>query len=322
MSGYQTYSLRRDVRGGTVALLATLILIAGLSHALAAGKQRTFASPEEAVKELVESARSNDSKALLEIFGSDAQSLVSSGDKVDDRKARERFVAAYDEAHNLAKESDNRAVLSVGKDEWPFPIPVVSSGGRWRFDAKAGQHELLNRRIGNNELSAIQVCLAYVDAQRDYWQLNPEKSDLLHYARKVNSTKGKRDGLYWEAKPGEDPSPLGPLVAKAQQEGYRGKASSAKRVPYHGYYYRTLTAQGPHASGGAYDYLAHGELIGGFALVAYPAQWASSGVMTFIVNHEGVVYEKNLGKNTTSIAESMKKFDPDPTWQKVRATGN
>jgi hypothetical protein len=250
------------------------------------------------------------------MFGHGAEPLISSGDKVADRAVRERFVAMYDEGHRLVKEGDTQAVLQIGKDEWPFPIPLVSEGGAWRFDVAAGQQEILNRRIGANELSAIQVCLAYVDAQRDYWQLNPDKSPLLHYARKVRSTEGKRDGLYWKTGPGEPESPLGPLAAQAQREGYSAKASG-KRVPYHGYYYRILTAQGPDAPGGAYDYLVRGKMIGGFALIAYPAQWAVSGVMTFIVNHEGVVYQKNLGRDTAAIAATIKTYNPDSTWQKV-----
>jgi hypothetical protein len=215
------------------------------------------------------------------------------------------------------KESDTKVVLDVGKDSWPMPIPLVKNSAGWHFDTKAGQQEILNRRIGRNELSTIQVSLAIVDAEREYWQRNPESSSLPHYARRIGSTPGNRDGLYWQTTGDETPSPLGELVAEAQREGYSRRGSGGQRTPYHGYYYRILTAQGPSAPGGAYDYLVRGQLIGGFALVAYPATWGVSGVMTFIVNHEGVVYQKNLGPNTAAIASAMKTFNPDSTWTKV-----
>jgi hypothetical protein len=254
---------------------------------------------------------------LLDILGSDARPIISSGDPSADNQERERFVASYDEAHSLVPGGDRATVLQVGKDEWPFPIPLVKEGSRWRFDARAGKDELLARRIGANELATIKACLAFVDAQREYWSRNPEQSPLLQYARRISSTKGKRDGLYWDTQDGEEPSPLGPRFAEAQRQGYLVGGRSGKPVPYHGYYYRILTAQGPAAPGGAYNYLVRGQLVGGFALVAYPAQWRVSGVMSFIVSHDGVVYQKNLGPDTAAIAGAMTRFNPDSSWKKV-----
>jgi hypothetical protein len=224
-------------------------------------------------------------------------------------------VQAYEEAHTLVQSGDTKVMLQVGKDEWPFPIPLVKGSTSWRFDSKEGKEELLNRNIGRNELDVIQVCLAYVDAQREYYMRNPQGDALLQYASKFLSTQGKRDGLYWETTADEPPSPFGPLVARARGEGY--KHAGRKPTPYHGYYYKMLTRQGPNAPDGAYDYVVRGKMIGGFAMVAYPAQYGSSGIMTFIVNHDGVVYEKDLGPNTTALAQSMTKFDPDETWKKL-----
>ena len=312
------------LEGRTMHRLAGALVIAamltsgwGLSAFAADAKQRHFLAPDEAVKALIEAAKAGDKPALLAILGQDGKTLISSGDETADRLARERFVQAYREANQLTKDGDAKAALSVGKDEWPFPIPLVKSASGWRFDTAAGKEEILNRRIGQNELDVIQVCLAYVDAQREYYLRNASGGSLLEYAQKFASAQGKRDGLYWEAKPGEEPSPLGPLVATARRAGYSAGKPGGGPIPYHGYYYRILTAQGKDAPGGAYDYLARGHMIGGFALVAYPAQYASSGVMTFIVNHDGVVYQKNLGPNTAAIAQAMTRFNPDATWKKV-----
>jgi len=276
---------------------------------------KVFASAEDAVTALVEALDKDDLKALMTILGPEARSLIFSGDDIADDQERNRFVKSYREAHSLLKGGDGTEVLQVGSDSWPFPIPIVKDAAGWRFDTRAGRDELLARRIGANELSAMQVCLAVVDAQREYWERNPERSAIPHYARRVSSTKGKRDGLYWESPAGSPPSPLGPAFAEAQRQGYDVKGG--KPIPYHGYFYRILTRQGPAAPGGAYDYLVRGQMMGGFALVAYPAQWGASGVMTFMVNHDGQLYEKNLGPQTTSIAEAMKEFNPDSTWQKV-----
>jgi hypothetical protein len=282
----------------------------------AAVKQKTFSSPEEGVKALIDATKKNDRKALYEILGPEAKRLIDTGDPVSDREAGERFVKAYEESNKLLKSGDNEAILEVGKDLWPLPIPLVKEKAGWRFDTKAGIVETINRRIGRNELDVIQVCLAVVDAEREYYQRDPDGDKLLQYAQKFISTKGKRDGLYWETKPNEQPSPLGPLVAHARAEGYKG--ADGKPVPYHGYYYKLLTGQGKGAPGGAYDYLVRGKMMGGFGMVAYPAQYGSSGIMTFIVNHDGVVYQKDLGPKTASVAQSMTKFNPDKTWTPVK----
>src|SRR5499426_32739 len=281
----------------------------------AAAKQQTFPSPEEGVRALLDAAKNNDTASLLQVLGPEAQAFINTGDLVADQASRARFVQAYEEAHTLVQSGDTKVILQVGKDAWPFPIPLVKDNTSWRFDSKAGKEELLNRRIGRNELDVIQVCLAYVDAQREYYMRNPQRIALLQYAAKFMSTKGKRDGLYWETTADEPPSPLGPLVAQARREGY--KRTADKPIPYHGYYYKMLTGQGPSAPGGAYDYVVRGQMVGGFALVAYPAQYGSSGIMTFIVNHDGVIYEKDLGPNTPAMAQSMMKFNPDETWKKL-----
>ena len=279
-------------------------------------KQRTFASPEEAVEALVTALRSNDVNALEAIFGPGSQDLFISGDPVKDQSGRELFLKFYDEKNRLEGTAD-KVFLSVGGDDWPLPIPIVKRDALWRFDAKEGMDEILARRIGRNELSVIQVCLAYVDAQREYVIKDRDTDSLLEYAQKFRSDPGKKNGLYWNVKEGEEQSPLGPLFAAAHEKGYTAKQSGGKPVPYHGYYYRILKAQGKNAPGGAYDYMVNGQMIGGFALVAYPARYASSGVMTFIVNHDGVVYEKDLSDNTENAVLAMKLFNPDGTWKKV-----
>ena len=263
----------------------------------------------------MEAIKANDRKALLDILGPEGLPLVDSGDPVADRNTGQRFAAEYDRAHRL-EGGGGKVVLFVGADDFPFPIPLVPEGPVWRFDTKAGKEEIVNRRIGRNELHAIQVSLAYVDAQREYYSEDRNADGLREYAQHFASATGKRDGLFWETKAGEAPSPLGPLVAQARFEGYGGGRRAAP-VPYQGYYYRILTAQGPDAPDGAYDYVAHGRMIGGFALVAFPAQYGVSGVMTFIVNHEGVVYQKDLGPNTAAIARGIKLFNPDGSWKKT-----
>ena len=278
-------------------------------------KQKTFASPEEAVKALVDAAKSGNQEELMAIFGPAGREVLSSGDTVDDKAVKEQFLKAYETKNTLIKEGDTKAVLQIGSEEWPFPIPLVKKNQQWSFDTKKGKEEMNYRRIGRNELSTIQVCLAYVDAQREYAAKDRDGDGLFEYAQKFVSTPGKKDGLYWEAKPGEEESPLGDFAARATREGY--KKTSNKPVPYHGYYFKVLKAQGKNAPGGAYDYIINGRMIGGFGMVAHPAKYGISGVMTFIVNHDGIVYEKNLGKDTAKIARAMKLFNPDKTWKKV-----
>jgi hypothetical protein len=297
-----------------VALVVLSVAAAWGAPVSGAVQQRRFPSLDDAERALIAALKSGDNATLLAIFGDGSQGLVSSGDPVADRRARERFVSSYEEKHSL-EAGGGKVVLVVGRDNFPFPIPLVPDGPSWRFDTAAGKEEIINRRIGRNELNTIQACLAYVDAQREYYTRDPDGDSLLQYAQRFASTPGKRDGLFWPTKPGEAPSPLGPLVARARGEGYSKRSSGP--VPYWGYYYRILSSQGKDAPGGAYDYLAQNHMIGGFALVAYPAQYGVSGVMTFIVNHDGVVYQKDLGPNTAAIARAMKEFNPDSTWTKV-----
>jgi len=294
-------------------VLAVVILFQGTTLA-AKPKQMTFGTPEAAVEALVKALRDNDEKTLLTLFGPGSETVISSGDKVDDRERREKFVRFYGEKNRLEIAGDKKVILHLGNNDWPFPIPIVKAGDSWRFDTKQGKEEILNRRIGENELGTIQTCLAIVDAQREYASIDRDGDGLLDYAQKFESAQGKKDGLYWEVAQGEPPSPLGPLVAQAQSEGYMKGGNPA---PYNGYFFRILTAQGKSAKSGAYNYLVKGKMIGGFAVVAYPAVYASSGVKTFIVSHEGIVYEKDLGPRTTKIAKSMKAFDPDKTWEKA-----
>jgi hypothetical protein len=301
------------------AILAAGMMLAGFyqSAFAADAKQKSFKSPEEAVQALTDAVKGNDGKELLAIFGPAGKELISSGDEIADRTGRDRFVKAFEEMNKLVNENEGKIILHVGSGDWPFPIPLVKKGEDWFFDTLAGREEILNRRIGRNELNAIQVCLAYVDAQREYVLKDRDGDKLLEYAQKLVSQEGKKNGLYWEAKENERQSPLGPLIARAAREGYTGKKPVGKRSPFHGYYYKILKAQGKDAPGGEYDYVVNGQMIGGFALIAYPAEYGNSGVMTFIVNHEGVVYEKNLGKDTEKIAAAVKKFDPDKTWKKA-----
>jgi len=301
------------LRTGLSALIITAVLASARMAAFAAEtEQKTFASPEQAVAELVAADRSGDTAGLESIFGSDGKKLIYSGDTVADKQWREKFVTAYEKRNRIEKDSEDKAVLIIGEHDWPYPIPIVKDGESWRFDTKAGAEAILDRRIGRNELNTIEVCRAYVDAQREYVAKDRNGSGLPEYAQRFLSTPGKHDGLYWEAGPGEEQSPLGPLVARASSEGYD---TSGKRVPYHGYYYKILKRQGASASGGAYDYVANGHMIGGFALVAYPAQYGVSGIMTFLVNQDGAVYQKNLGPDTATIVDQIDSFDPDQTWK-------
>jgi hypothetical protein len=274
-------------------------------------EQKTFTSPDQAVAELVAADRSGNTTDLESIFGPDGKKLIYSGDPVADKQWRQKFVTAYDKRNRIEKEGDAKAVLVIGEHDWPYPIPIVRQNGAWRFDTDAGAEDILDRRIGRNELNTIQVCHAYVDAQREYATEDRNGTGLPEYAQRFLSSPGKHEGLYWEVGPGEKESPLGPLVARASAEGYD---TSGKRVPYHGYYFKILKRQGANAPGGAHDYVADGHMIGGFALVAYPAKYGVSGVMTFLVNQDGIIYQKNLGPDTASMAEQMDSFDPDKSW--------
>lgn len=302
-----------------VALLVAAFSLPLQGYAAQTG-QKSFASPEEAVDALIKGVESGNIKDLAGIFGSGNREVFRSGDATADRADRKRFLEAYKAKNSLIREGDGKAVLQVGTEDWPFPIPIVKKGERWSFDTKKGKQELINRRIGRNELSTIQACLAYVDAQRDYAAKDRDGDGLFEYAQKFLSTPGKKDGLYWDAREGEEESPLGDIFAAATSEGYKKKAG--KPAPFHGYFFRILKAQGENAPGGAHEYLVKGRMIGGFAMIAYPAHYGVSGVMTFMVNHDGVVYEKDLGRNTVKTARAVKLFDPDKTWRKVEPKSN
>jgi Protein of unknown function (DUF2950) len=312
--------------GGQQRLIATVVgtILLVLSGALVlpapatAAAQKTFATPEQAVTALVAAVRSGHSDDVLAILGPSSKKLVSSGDPVADAQARRKFTDAYDEKNHIERNGDTRAVLEVGQDDWPFPFPIVKHGEAWQFDAAAGADEIVVRRIGANELFTIEVCHAYVDAQRDYAGKDRNHDGYVEYAQKFMSSPGKQDGLYWPTAAGEEESPLGPLVADARAEGYAAAAQKKEGPqPYHGYLYRILKGQGAAAKGGAYDYVVHGHMMGGFALVAFPAQYGVSGIMTFIVNHDGVVYQKDLGPHTDALARKMTLFDPDPSWKQL-----
>ena len=301
---------KMTMRSGLVALAIVL------AAAAKSETQRSFATPESAMSALVDALKKNDAPALLEILGSAAKPLLDSGDPVADAGARRKFLDAHAEGYTSEAVDQTRVVFEVGRDKWPFPIPLERRDLRWYFDAESGVDEMVSRRIGQNELDAIQVAAAYVDAQRDYGMLSLEDNPIPHYAQKFFSSPGKRDGLYWESAPGEDPSPLGPLIAEAQAEGYRRDPRGRPR-PYHGYYYRILTKQGLNAEDGAYNYIVGGKMIGGFALIATPAEYGSSGIMTFIVNHDGVIYQRDFGPRTAKRAKAITAFDPDPGWTMV-----
>jgi hypothetical protein len=300
------------------AFLPACLMLAGhiCGGSASAAEQKTFASPEAAAKALVDAAKNDDSQQILVILGPDARDIVFSGDPVQDKAAAAHFAASAQQMMRLDQAGDGQEVLSIGGDNWPFPIPIVKKGNAWLFDTAAGKQEILNRRIGRNELNTIDVCRAYVDAQRQYAAEDRDGSGILKFARKFTSSAGKHDGLYWPVAANEEASPIGPLVADAVAEGY-GKTPSGEPAPYHGYFYRILTSQGEHAPGGAYDYVINGNMIAGFALIAYPAEYGSSGVMTFIVNQRGIVYQKDLGPQTARVASEIRRYDPDPSWQRA-----
>jgi len=292
-------------------LLPSGLLFAGLLIFAApeARAQQAFPSPDEAASALAAAVKSGARRDMLRVLGSNGEDIISSGDEVADKESRERFTAAWDAKHSIRTEGDKKAVVIVGNDDFPFPIPLVKNKSGWEFDTAAGRLEILYRRIGRNELDAIQTCLAFVDAQNDYAEKDRGQGAGV-YAQRIVSTTGKKDGLYW---PGDD-SPLGELAAQAAGEGYKVGEGP---IPYHGYYYRILTQQGSNAPGGELNYVVKGKMIGGFALLAWPAEYGNSGVMTFLVNHNGVIYQKDLGGSTAALVKRIMRFDPDQTWKKV-----
>ena len=316
-------SLVAAVSAATFALAASQAFAqasASPPAAKSAVKQLTFASPDAAAGALADAVRAKDPQKLLAIAGPGSGDWLFSGDPVEDANDWKRFLAAYDEKHSF-EDKGARSVLQVGKDDWPFPAPLVKKDNQWMFDANAGREEILNRRIGQNELDTMQTLLAVVDAQREYAASDADGNGFADYAQRFMSTPGKKDGLYWATDAGKPESPLGPLVAVAAREGYGQKkaaATNGQPQAFHGYHYKLLRSQGKDARGGAYDYMVGDKLLGGFAVVAWPARYRVSGVTTFIVNHDGVVYEKDLGANGASIAAAMTRYNPDATWRKAQ----
>ncbi len=317
----------RHLAGGLLAIAAALA--AATSFPLAAqtptstpaaaaarhasSKQPLFASPEAGFDALLGALRASDAKQLARLLGPGHQRIVDSGDTAADRAVWARFVADYDAKHSVRSDGEDKATLVTGPNDWPMPIPLVKRAGGWAFDADAGEAEIVARRIGRNELDTIQVCLAFVDMQREYAETDRNGDGVLEYAGRWISQPGKRDGLYWPTQAGEAPSPGGPRLAEADPK----LRMQGGPVPYHGYYYRILTAQGKHAPGGARSYLVNGKLIGGVALVAHPARYLVSGVKTFICNMDGVVYQKDLGPRSSALASRLTAYDPDPSWTKA-----
>jgi hypothetical protein len=298
----------------TPALVAATMLV--FAMASTASAQQAFRTAEEGVDALVSAVRSGERRAILSVLGRNGADIVSSGDAIADAMTRELFLATYDARHHVEVTND-KGLMVIGQEDFPFPIPLVRKNGAWRFDTAAGRMEILYRRIGRNELSAIQVCLAYLDAQNEYADQDRTGAGVGIYAQRIVSRPGKKDGLYWPTgAQGGDESPLGELVAQASTVGYR-IGGGARRAPFRGYYYKILTRQGTNAPGGALDYVVGGKMIGGFALVAYPAEYGNSGVMTFLVNHAGTVFQKDLGPRTPVIAPLMTSFDLDQTWKVV-----
>jgi len=302
-------------------MLVALVALAGCAKsaqqtpARAASPQASFATPEEAVTALIAAGERHDVDALHELLGRGTADLVSSGDPVADRRAREAFLARYRAHHELISGGPNDMVLVVGEDRWPFAIPLVRTDGRWFWDGAAGAPELVSRRIDANQRRTIEVMRSFVQAERTYAVVGHDGAPAGEYAHKLRSTPGQQDGLYWDTAAGEPQSPAGPLLAAAAAEGY--SAGAGRRVPYHGYVYRLLTSQGQSATGGARDYLENGRLTGGFAALAYPDTYGSSGVMTFIVNQDGVVWQRDLGKDTAAAAAAIKQFNPDTQWNPI-----
>jgi len=295
-------------------------IIGGLwyrSHAAAAA-QKSFSTAEAAAQALVQAAQNDDTATLLLLFGPKEKEIVASGDPVRDRSRRAAFVERARQSLKVQPVSADRdrAFILVGEDEFPFPIPIVKSGGRWRFDTQEGKHELLARRIGSNELDAIDFCHRFVDAEYQFAAEDHDGSGVRQYAQRFISSPGKKDGLYWPAPEGSSVSPIADLVTEAAEEGY--DTSGVKPVPYHGYVFRFLTGQGANAQGGANEYMVHGLMIGGFGLIAWPVEYGTSGIKTFLVNQSGDVFEKDLGRGTPARVLAITTFDPDPTWKVVQ----
>jgi hypothetical protein len=301
------------------AVLCGVLALAVAPRAMAAPSgEETFASPEQAAETLASAWRADKVEPLLKIFGPGGMNLVTSGDPVAERMMREHFAADYDQQHRIERQSADEAILTIGKDAWPYPIPIVRHGQVWRFDVKAGIEQVLDRRIGANEMHAIAVSRAYVDAQREFAADRRQTRQPEEYAQQLASSEGKHNGLYWPVGPGEKQSPIGPLVATAEASGYSPPpAAAGDSRAFEGYYFRILSGQGAHAPGGARSYVMTGRMTGGFALIAFPARWGDSGVMTFVVNQNGIVFQKDLGPRTTRLARQITMYDPDRSWRIV-----
>lgn len=305
-------------RMAIMLLVIALVPIAGYATS-PEPDQRTFSSPDEARQALVGAVQAKDHHAIKAIFGPVLRELEP-GDPVEQAEEFTHFARHLQEGAEIVTQGDEKAILSIGSEKWPFPVPMVKKGNSWRFDTEAGREEILSRRIGHNELLAINVCHAYVEAQREYYMMpEPDGDQLPKYAQHMISTPGRKNGLYWPTAAGVKESPLGELVAKAKEEGYMQKRNPGESGPrpFHGYYFHILKQQGSSAPGGKFDYIINGNMVAGHALVAYPARWGVSGVMTFIVNQRGRVYQKNLGPKTAEIARKMKSYNPDLTWKLV-----
>lgn len=300
---------------GSISLLACCLFLASTAIAATPSGQQVFPSAAAAAKALVGAARIDDMAALSSILGGDAKEVLSSGDPVADNNARDNFVAKYDQMQRLAYDDRGRVVMYLGADNWPFPIPLVKSGDGWVFDTEAGKKELLYRRIGFNELYTIDVLADLADAQEEYASEIRDDASVKQFAQKIQSAPGKHDGLYWPVSSEQEESPIGQLIADATAEGY--KTGAAASIPFHGYYYKILSRQGKNASGGAKDYLVDGKMTQGFAILAYPATYRASGVMTFMINQDGVIVQKDLGPNTAKVANGITEYNPDKTWEEV-----
>jgi len=312
--------------GKGVLLIGLIVgaLVASRTAFAQAPGQKTFSSPTAAADALVAAAKKHDRQEMLSILGPSGQELVYSGDRVADKENNDHFVAKYQEMHRFVTSRSGLVFLYIGAENWPLAIPLQKSGAKWYFDTVYGRQEVLYRRIGSNELNVIKVCQEIVNGEHEYYAALHDGSSVHQYTQKFRSTSGKQDGLYWEVKSAEQPeSPLGPLVAEAASEGYKHHShAGGKPHPFHGYVYRLLTRQGAAAQGGAQDYIVDGKMTGGFALVAYPIRYRDSGVMTFIVNQDGQVYQKDLGPRTAQAASEMTEYNPDSTWQPVEETGD
>lgn len=320
----------RFVRSG-ILILSLLAGGSELAHATSQPResatahvsaQETFEAPEQAVTALIDSLRNDDKAAQAAVLGKGSERVISSGDPYSDQIQLHKFLGEYDEKHRLVQGGADHLTLHVGPNDWPLPIPLVKTGTGWRFDTEAGAQEIINRRIGRNEIGAVRACLAYVDAQKDYFDLLEEATGQGAYARQLVSRPGNYDGLYWPPADGIPPSPLEPLVSRAIEEGYPGEIVTGKRTPYYGYFFRILSAQGPNAPEGARNYVQNGKMTGGFALLAWPATYGNSGIMTFQVNQDGIVFQRDLGPQTPQRVNEITRFDPDLGWARIDITAD